>query len=672
MKVALGGERLGAGKKNNVELHGYSRSTHDLSYVWRSTMASGTLVPFMSEVGLPGDSFDINLNMDIKTHPTIGPLFGSYKAQVDVFVCPIRLYHGALHMNMLGIGMNMSKIKLPTLTLRARQVDVAKNLDNQQINPSCIYSYFNIRGLGVGETGVERTFNGLTTLMYWDIYKQYYSNKQEEHGVVIHNNMKIITENIIDFRWLTRIGGTTVTLAYETGTMQEVNLRSDSMILIEFTDEIEPFSVDRITVLINEKIMPLSEVYETWTWNGASLTGTGLLLTPSMIGNNGEMVVVSIGIYYFNQAAEVGNVEPRLQLFKLKNIDDMRIKCMQWPMEAGAFPILMQGLEPYNLTQAQNGTNFAMESAQEGLGIKTYNSDLFNNWVSTEWIDGDNGINEITKVTVDIDGNKGSFKIDELNMSKKIYDMLNRIAVSGGTYDDWLDVTYTHERVKQVENPIYMGGMMQELVFQEVVSNASSADNFQPLGTLAGRGVLRNKKKGGTVKVRINEPSYIIGIVSLTPRIDYSQGNKWDNNLKTMDDFHKPQLDEIGFQDLITDQMAWWDTEIEYDGQDALPPIFKSAGKQPAWINYMTNVNVTRGNFADQTQQMYMVLNRRYTPEIRGRNVKGIQDLTTYIDPSQFNHIFADTRRDAQNFWTQIAVDITARRKMSAKVMPNL
>ena len=26
----------------------------------------------------------------------------------------------------------------------------------------------------------------------------------------------------------------------------------------------------------------------------------------------------------------------------------------------------------------------------------------------------------------------------------------------------------------------------------------------------------------------------------------------------------------------------------------------------------------------------------------------------------------------AQNFWAQIAVDITARRKMSARVMPNL
>ena len=36
------------------------------------------------------------------------------------------------------------------------------------------------------------------------------------------------------------------------------------------------------------------------------------------------------------------------------------------------------------------------------------------------------------------------------------------------------------------------------------------------------------------------------------------------------------------------------------------------AEKQPAWINYMTSVNRTFGNFAIQNNQMWMTLNRRY------------------------------------------------------------
>ena len=138
--------------------------------------------------------------------------------------------------------------------------------------------------------------------------------------------------------------------------------------------------------------------------------------------------------------------------------------------------------------------------------------------------------------------------------------MLNRIAISGGTYEDWLDVNWTHDRLKRASNPMYMGGLSKELVFQEVVSNSQTAE--QPLGTLAGRGTLSSKHKGGKVTIKIDEPSYIMGIVSITPRIDYSQGIKWHNNLKTMDDLHKPALDQIGYQDLITEQMAWFGSKL--------------------------------------------------------------------------------------------------------------
>ena len=84
--------------------------------------------------------------------------------------------------------------------------------------------------------------------------------------------------------------------------------------------------------------------------------------------------------------------------------------------------------------------------------------------------------------------------------------------------------------------------------------------------------------------IKCDEPSYIIGIISVTPRIDYSQANSWDTELRTLDDLHKPALDEIGFQDLITDtNMAFWDFNPNNGHM--------SAGKQPAWINYQTAVN---------------------------------------------------------------------------------
>ena len=65
-----------------------------------------------------------------------------------------------------------------------------------------------------------------------------------------------------------------------------------------------------------------------------------------------------------------------------------------------------------------------------------------------------------------------------------------------------------------------------------------------------------------------------------------------------------------------------------------------------------------------------MVLNRNYSGA--GEATVGITDLTTYIDPSKFNYIFADTSLDAMNFWVQIGVSAKVRRVMSAKQIPNL
>ena len=143
--------------------------------------------------------------------------------------------------------------------------------------------------------------------------------------------------------------------------------------------------------------------------------------------------------------------------------------------------------------------------------------------------------------------------------------MLNRIAVSGGSYYDWISAVYGQDGYNVSEVPMYMGGLSKEIIFQEVISTA--ATNSQPLATLGGKGRLSNKHKGGKVVIKCsNEPCYVLGIVSITPRVDYSQGNDWDTWLKTMDDLHKPELDGIGFQDLLTDQMAAWDTAVSTTG----------------------------------------------------------------------------------------------------------
>ena len=54
LEVTLGGDRLGSGNKQKIAMHNFERSTHDLSYKWRSTAAAGTLIPFMKIPALVG------------------------------------------------------------------------------------------------------------------------------------------------------------------------------------------------------------------------------------------------------------------------------------------------------------------------------------------------------------------------------------------------------------------------------------------------------------------------------------------------------------------------------------------------------------------------------------------------------------------------------------------
>lgn len=667
MNTSIGGDRIGSGNKMDLSFKNYERSTHDLSYLWRSSMSAGTLVPFMNLVALPGDNLRIELDTEVLTLPTIGPLFGSFKVQLDVFEVPIRLYNAKLHMNKLGIGMDMDSIFLPQFPVYVNNHadHVHTYEDNEQVNASALIKYLGISGIGAisGTTNPAcRYFNAVPILAYYDIYKQYYSNKQEGVGYYISIGDADISKAVtpIAAELIKKSSGIHYNI-FDTTSPQTVS--TGDIIFIQFPDNCPGLYKDGEDLLVNVDSTDtyIKDICENLAWHSSTKT-LQVTIGSSVTGS----VVYVLNTPYTNYGSEILNLIS-LKEFNLDDIDTTRDAILSHLSE-DAFVLQDTGTDVwdwlFNTISSGKDLRYANSFSQNGLAVKTYQSDLFNNWINTEWIDGETGVAALTAVNIADD----KFTIDALNIAQKVYVMLNRIAVSGGSYDDWLDAVYTHERVKGVESPVYHGSLIKELAFQEVISNASSQDsngNPQPLGQLAGRGKLTGKHKGGLINIKINEPSIIMGIVSLTPRIEYSQGNDWSVNLKTINDLHKPALDAIGFQDLITEQLLWSDSTLN-SATGAVTT--KSLGKQPAWLNYMTAVNKVYGHFAEINNSMFMVLNRRYEKGTNGALIDG----TTYIDPSKFNHIFAETALDAQNFWTQISCNITARRKMSAKVIPNL
>ena len=315
-----------------------------------------------------------------------------------------------------------------------------------------------------------------------------------------------------------------------------------------------------------------------------------------------------------------------------------------------------------------NDLSLAQANKLGGMLLKTYDSDIFNNWVKTDWIDGAGGITEIT--SIDITANDGKLTMDALNLQQKVYNMLNRIAVAGGTYRDWLETVYPAGKyLNRPETPVFIGGMTQYIEFDEVISKSATETAYgsQPLGDIAAIGRGGKPLNNGHIHYQCEEPGYIMGLMAITPIIDYSQGNDFDLNLQTIDDLHKPALDGIGYQDLIQEQMVG--NTSEYNGGANISNMkHLAANKTVAWIDYMTNYNRTFGDFAAGEALDFMVLNRRYT--VSENNT--IEDLTTYIDPQKYIEIFADTSIDSQNFWVQTVVQATRRGNYSAKQIPFL
>ena len=656
----IGKNTLGDNGKMKVQMRTYNRSTHNLSYIWRNTQAVGTLVPFMSIPMMKGDTFKIKLQPNVLTHPTVGPLFGSFKQQNDIFFCPIRLYNSWLHNNKLKIGLNMQQIKLPQIVLSAEKPMNDKTHEPNALNPSSLLYYLGIRAIGQNtlqeDPDARRAFNAVPFLSYFDIFKNYYANKQEDKFVTIaHTN--IITKIII------KEGSAATTITDPMRINARIPTNNST---IEIFGTLDRNKVENITVKYysnynkDNHIKPaeittrLADIFTIKSWTPANNSVTVAPKPDAKINGSNAM--------FWSMEYKEG----KMVSHDLEDLDEIREKILA---KAGNLqfningdrsnPPFFQYLMTGNLTDPATRTDKIGQqwkyNDEWGLVTKTYQSDLCQNWINTEWIDGENGINQISAVAV----TDGQFTIDSLNLAQKVYNMLNRIAVSDGSYRSWLETVYTGGYTERTETPIYCGGSSAEIVFQEVVS--TSAADQEPLGTLAGRGLDTNHK-GGYIEVRATEPGYLIGITSLTPRLDYTQGNQWDVNLKSIDDMHKPALDGIGFQDLSA-ELLLADT-TKFDGENF---IQKFIGKQPAWINYMTNINKAYGNFT--TNENFMILSRQYEYD---EATQGIKDLTTYIDPTLYNGIFADQSFNAQNFWVQIGIEIEARRVMSAKIIPNL
>lgn len=315
-----------------VYLPNFGRSSHNIGKITRTSQACGTIVPYWCQIGMDGTTFYIDITTKVKTLPTTGPVFGSFKHQIDVFVIPIRLYIAALHNNALGVGLNMSKVLLPQFNVYSATASIYENDTNRgQVNPSSLLSYLGIKGFGYSKVNPHlRSFPAIFNLAYWDIFKNYYANKQEENAYVITGVNHIWKRISVGDGYVWRVSWTNNTTQPYLITPTDDNPK---YIKLEFEENVSPEIVNEIQFLTNDPNKP------TLKTNKLTKLGDSFVFertdpeAPGIKQPENPRKATNIYMYKVKKEIKIAYNEDKVGLFAITMPDNQKIKLTEFPLK---------------------------------------------------------------------------------------------------------------------------------------------------------------------------------------------------------------------------------------------------------------------------------------------------------------------------------------------------
>lgn len=358
-----------------------------------------------------------------------------------------------------------------------------------------------------------------------------------------------------------------------------------------------------------------------------------------------------------------------IDYISLASIDKLRRLLLRHDPEAGPFILNSAGSPDVGTEDLRRWFSPSNAKAPNGGHLlRTFLPDRFSVWLNSNSYEA-----VVNKSRIDVSA--GYFTVDQERFANHLNRMLLKTLFSGGRYSDWNKAQHGVSLKFAAEVPQFIGSCSTELTFEDVVQTSDSGSEDRPLGTLGGRGV------GGFANRRFKhffrEHSMLIGIFSIIPRVDYFEPRRHWTSFDKFSDLHVPEMDNIGFQDLLLDEVNPsltndidnidpWYTPYG-DEAMSIHPASLSIGKQPAWTEVTTRVNEIHGTFAQPNGLMYLVLARR-----SAYGAQGVDSWSSYIRPDQFNYAFRDTSLYSTNFWVQMRFDYFVKRPISKAVMPHL
>jgi len=315
-----------------------------------------------------------------------------------------------------------------------------------------------------------------------------------------------------------------------------------------------------------------------------------------------------------------------------------------------------------------------------GYALRTYMPDMMNVILNSEFYE-----KNVASVQVSTAGD--TFQIDQFVTAKKLWNSMNKDALSNGTFKDWVRIHFGVTPKIMDDMPTFLGSTTTDIIFEDIraTTSANLGDGEkQYLGDKGSSGLgYAGSRRFHFVADR---PGYIMAVASIVPSVDYYQRlERWTLHTKLSDMFD-PDFNGIGLQDVLVSDLCasqypsdrWVQQDFQQAQATQKRSFENSVGKQPAFIEYMTAVNRIRGSFC--TTERSWVLARDFLKELPLVNPNdtinegpvGNIITSAYIDPTIWNQSFAVQSPDAMNFLVQFHITNRTRSTVLKRIMPHL
>lgn len=588
---------------------------HNLSRTVRMTVSPGLLYPIHHVYMLPGDRFKVHFRHLIRTNPTLAPVMGGYKVRVVAAISNLKNYAIALE-------------------------GYRRSTDWQ----SCSLPYFNFSF----PTSIDSTLYPKGTAAFHAVRET----------------------SLADY------------LGYERGwlpTVQQYNLPADS---------------GSTTASIKKSAFPFLMYYDFYR---------NYLVNPQegyypIVHASRNTPDDETSPEYNTQGAK-----PIITMRPISELDSYMESCHSYynGVNSGSIINLVTNASPSDPMPWIHWRTYGFNTNTDVNTFSAYHGGLvgtmFDPDLNTLWLSVAN-YNKLQTVRFNSSQNSGVISSSFMDIIKAsaLYDFSFRELMGAGTFSDFIYSQFGLSVRTDMNIPQIVYVTDSRINFEDITSQSDTeSQGGSPVGQQFGVGRDFNGTPYFTISNSDHNYALLMFFVWITPQVTYRTGLDSFSHITKLSDFFAPAFDNYSLQPRFQEQI---NASVNMAGDDEYPdapggsvfsesssiasspglkPYNQVLGYQPAFSEYKTDINVSRGLFVNQLD--YWTLTRR-VPALNSGTSSTPFSTYVYSTPVGTSTWFSKALNasvpfsvtDEDNFQCQFRFEIQARRPLSKSAIPSI